>query len=195
MVRHGRASTPMDLLSYTWSDGQPSIFYLKESSRQSILTVFNWTDHITEHAIGVADLGIPVSAHCIVTDVLERKTPAQQASPAIHIQLPPHSVRVLKIVDQDVPVQPPVVTVNDPATGNAGDSLGFSAQQTSGDPVLSYRWDFGDGVQMEGLRVSHDWTQPGDCEVVPHKRALSSSITAVDAPNRNRLTTFQSLES
>jgi alpha-galactosidase len=165
MVLLGHASTPVDLLSYASSDGQPSIFYLKESSRQSILTVFNWTEHSTDHSIRVADLGIPASAHCIVTDVLENKAPAQQASPAIHIQLPPHSVRILKIVDQNVMEQPPVVRVNGPSTGNAGDSLAFSAQQTSGAPALSYRWDFGDGVQLEGSRVSHAWTQPGDYEV------------------------------
>ena len=175
MVRLGHASIPIDLLSYSPSDGQPSIFYLKESNRQSILTVFNWTEHSTDHDIRLADLGIPASAHCIVTDVLESKAPAQQASPAIHIQLPAHSVRVLKIVDQNAPVQPAVVKINGPSTGNAGDSLAFSAQQAGGTPVLTYRWDFGDGVQMEGPRVSHAWTQPGDYEVHLSSSGLDQS--------------------
>ena len=44
MARLGRASVPVDLLSYSEKDRQPSIFLLQETPRQSILTVFNWTD-------------------------------------------------------------------------------------------------------------------------------------------------------
>ena len=44
MVRLGRSSIPLDLMSYLPEDRQPSIFFLKESSRQSILTIFNWTE-------------------------------------------------------------------------------------------------------------------------------------------------------
>jgi alpha-galactosidase len=41
MAKIGRASTPVDLLTYEPGDEQPSIFLLKESRRHSILTVFN----------------------------------------------------------------------------------------------------------------------------------------------------------
>jgi len=42
MARLGRSSTPTDLMTYAASDVQPSIFLLKEDTRQSMLTVFNW---------------------------------------------------------------------------------------------------------------------------------------------------------
>jgi PKD repeat protein len=40
--------------------------------------------------------------------------------------------------------------------------LPFSALPAGGEPVVLVRWDFGDGVQTEGARVQHAWTQPGD---------------------------------
>ncbi len=43
MAKIGRASTPLDLMTYEPEDEQPSIFFLQESPRQAILTVFNWT--------------------------------------------------------------------------------------------------------------------------------------------------------
>ncbi len=43
MPKLGRASTPLDLMSYSPEDEMPSTFLLRESKRQSILTVFNWT--------------------------------------------------------------------------------------------------------------------------------------------------------
>src|SRR5271156_1338790 len=58
MARLGRASVPTDLLSYSEKDRQPSIFLLQESPRQSILTVFNWTDAERSRAIDLAALGL-----------------------------------------------------------------------------------------------------------------------------------------
>ena len=49
MVRLGRAAKPIDLMNFAPSDGQPSIFHLQESSRQSILAVFNWTEQKRDH--------------------------------------------------------------------------------------------------------------------------------------------------
>ncbi len=47
MAKAGRASTPVDLMTYEPEDGQPTIFLLRQSPRQSMLTVFNWTDCAT----------------------------------------------------------------------------------------------------------------------------------------------------
>ena len=41
MSKVGRASTPVDLMTYEPEDAQPSIFILWEDQRQAILTVFN----------------------------------------------------------------------------------------------------------------------------------------------------------
>lgn len=38
MAKMGRASTPLDLMTYEPEDEQPSIFFLQESPRQAILT-------------------------------------------------------------------------------------------------------------------------------------------------------------
>jgi alpha-galactosidase len=165
MIRLGRASKPIDLMSYSSADTQPSIFYLKESGRQSILTVFNWSEQKTEHAIRLADLGLPAGGHFVFSDVLESKAPAQSMSAEIHIELPPHSVRVLKIINGDVAAHPPAVKADHPPAGHSGDGLVFSAQETGDDPVLKYSWNFGDGVELEGARVSHTWTEPGDYEM------------------------------
>ena len=65
MARLGRSSTPMDLMTYSKEDEQPSIFLLKESERQSILTIFNWTEHARTHALKLAELGLqPHRRYC-----------------------------------------------------------------------------------------------------------------------------------
>ena len=63
MVKLGKASLPIDLMSYAAADQQPSIFYLRESDRQSILTVFNWTDGPRTHTVRLADLGLAAIRH------------------------------------------------------------------------------------------------------------------------------------
>lgn len=183
MIRLGRASKPIDLMSYAASDEQPSIFYLEESNRQGILTVFNWTEKSSEHAIRFADLGIAADSHCAVFDVLDNHAPPSEVSAEIRLSLPPHSVRVLRIVNNNESVHHPVIHMDQPAAGKAGESLVFSAQQTSGDPVLSYKWKFGDGTESEGARVSHVWTEPGDYEV----ELSTASIDSVDGTQAYRI--------
>ncbi len=43
--------------------------------------------------------------------------------------------------------------------------MDFSVRETSGTPVLSCHWDFGDGVALDGKQVKHAWTKPGDYAV------------------------------
>ena len=63
MPKVGRASTPVDLMSYEPEDEQPSIFFLPEGPRQSILTVFNWTSTTRSHTVKLADLGLSDRPH------------------------------------------------------------------------------------------------------------------------------------
>lgn len=79
MAKLGRASTPIDLLSYRPEDEQPSIFFLKESVRQSILTVFNWTREARSHTLTFADLGLP-AGHTFKADNVLRPASAVHAS-------------------------------------------------------------------------------------------------------------------
>jgi alpha-galactosidase len=68
MVRLGRASTPIDLLSYAPEDQQPSVFLLEENARQAMLTVFNWTEESHTRVINLAQLGL--KGHYTAVDVL-----------------------------------------------------------------------------------------------------------------------------
>ena len=78
---------------------------------------------------------------------------------------PPHSVRMLKIIDTHIPAVAPLFSTDHPSTANAGATLGFAAHSRGGDPALSYRWDFGDGVNQEGSEVNHAYTGPGEYDV------------------------------
>src|SRR6185437_14650494 len=73
MARLGRSSIPVDLMSYLPEDEQPSIFLLKESGRQSILTIFNWTDNSRTHTISLASLGLSGKGPYSITEVLDKK--------------------------------------------------------------------------------------------------------------------------
>lgn len=177
MVRLGRASVPIDLMDYSEQDSQPSIFLLKESPRQNILTIFNWTERSIDHTIQMASLGLAPSGHVDVLDVLENKEIDQPSAGTIKVSIQPHSVTVLKLIDRDVPVSAPAIAVTHAAGGSAGETLTFSAQCTEGDPVVSYKWNFGDGVESEGDRTSHAWTEPGDYEVHLVAKGLSGQDT------------------
>ena len=72
MAKLGRASAPIDLMTYAPSDQQPSVFLLKESARQAMLTVFNWTEKPRTRAINLAQLGLKESSNYKMVDVLRR---------------------------------------------------------------------------------------------------------------------------
>jgi len=188
MARLGRASVPLDLMSFAPEDGMPSIFLLNESKRQVILTVFNWTEKQSEHGFDLSgDLGLAWQGHNQVFDVFDSTTPAENNADRIGLQIPPHSVKVLKIIDTSTPVAAPSIRVRIPDTGEAGVPLSFSAEaDPAGVPVLHDRWDFGDGTSDDGVTVIHTYTRAGDFTVrlvanglddVPLERSSSLKIT------------------
>ena len=181
MVRLGHSSTPLDLMSYLPEDRQPSIFFLKESSRQSILTIFNWTDKARTHTATLASLGLSAAGSYSVAGVLDRKQSSISATKPLVVSQPPHSVRVLKIIDTAIPARPPVVHANHPSAAKAGETVSFSATiSNSSDPVLSYQWDFGDGVSLKGFKVTHAYTHEGSYAVKLTALGLDG-LTAVDS--------------
>jgi alpha-galactosidase len=167
MARLGRASRPLDLMSYTPADSMPSIFLLQESKRQAILTVFNWTDKQTEHRLDlVRDLGLQWHGHNQIVDVFSADASAGSNLDTITIQLPPHSAKVLNIVDTSIPRSAPNVSIHIPDAAEAGKNVQFSAEaDPAGVPALAYRWDFGDGTTATGANVSHSYTRPADFTV------------------------------
>lgn len=159
MVRLGRAATPVDLMTYLPEDEQPSIFFLKEDGRQSVLTIFNWTEHARTHAIKLADFGLKGKGPYTVFDILDKKKISISPSNSLVVSQPLHSVRVLKIVDTGIAAKAPVVQAQHPSTAKTGETVEFSANlATPETAVVSYRWDFGDGVILEGAKVSHAYT-------------------------------------
>jgi alpha-galactosidase len=161
MIRLGKASVPVDLMNFTAADEEPSIFFLKEDSRQSILTVFNWSDKERDHSVALAMAGLPSSGKYVVTDVLNVKDVPTLNAGVLTLHQAPHSVRVLKIIDTQIPEGRPEVLADHPSEGKTGATLMFSAQSKGEDPVLSYDWDFGDGVTLQGSKVNHAYTEPG----------------------------------
>src|SRR5262249_44263547 len=58
MVKLGHSAKPLDLMSYLPGDKQPSLFFLREDARQSMLAVFNWTKQTRSHALPLVHLGL-----------------------------------------------------------------------------------------------------------------------------------------
>ncbi len=164
MAQAGRASTPVDLMTYDPEDGQPSLFFLRQSPRQSILTVFNWTDHRRSRSLRLTDLGLPASSTMVATGVLDSNAAFALEGGTIRIdnQLPQSAV-VIKLVDSAVAKAAPTVTARIPSQSKVGETINFSAQaDPDGVPALHYHWDFGDGTISEGSKVSHCYTRAAD---------------------------------
>jgi alpha-galactosidase len=161
MAKAGRASVPVDLMTYQPEDGQPSIFLLRQSPRQSILTVFNWTDAPRSHSFDLAGLGIPASSTLVATAVMDSSTSITLERDAIRLQnQPPQSAMVIKLVETAVAKTAPTVKAQVPSLSKAGETITFSAQADPGGvPALRYHWDFGDGTASDGLQVSHCYTR------------------------------------
>ena len=167
MAKIGRASTPVDLMTYQPEDEQPSIFFLREGQRQAILTVFNWSNTPSSHNLKLADLGLPADHTFAATDVMNQSEPVALAGVSVRIEnQPPQSVRVIKIIDTSVAKAPPTVTARVPSEAKAGETIHLSAQaDPSGVPAVSYRWNFDDGTSADGPESSHAYTRAGDFAV------------------------------
>jgi len=167
MAKIGRVSTPVDLMTYDPEDQQPSIFFLQESPRQSILTVFNWTENSRSHALRLADLGLIADHSFRALDVLNPNASVtlQAGTVRIHNQLP-ESVRVIKLIDDNVAPSAPSVKAPVPSTANAGETIHLTAQTDNASvPALGYHWDFGDGVSASGQKVTHAYTRAAHFDI------------------------------
>ncbi len=181
MVHLSRASIPEDLMSYAPEEGQPSTFFLREDATQSMLTVFNWTDRPRTRTIALADLGLTAEANYSVAEIFSdaRAEPARRG--AISLTLPPHSVRMLKIAALALAPAPLQFSARIPSTAPAGADLPFAAEASSPEPVLSFHWEFGDGVSADGAAVGHAFTHAGNYVV---------SVTATGLNGRTAGQTF-----
>jgi len=160
MAKIGRASTPLDLMTYEPEDEQPSIFFLQESPHQAILTVFNWTKTSRSHVLRLADLGLAAEHPFTASDVLNQSAPVTLVGGTVQIDdQVPESVRVIKLVDSSVSPSAPTVKAQVPSVANVGETIHFSAQTGAASvSAVEYRWDFGDGTSANGAKVSHAYT-------------------------------------
>jgi len=169
MAKVGRASTPLDLMTYEPEDEQPSIFFLREDRRQAMLTVFNWTDTVRSHTLRLADLGLPAGHTFAATDVLNHNETVTLGGGAVRLEnQPPQSVRVIKLIDKSVAAAAPTVTAQVPAAANTGETITLSAlsalsarAEAGGVPAVAYHWDLGDGTSADSPKVSHAYTSAG----------------------------------
>jgi alpha-galactosidase len=173
MVQLGRSSTPIDLMNYREQDQQPTTFFLKESPRQGILTVFNWTKQPVDRTIPLQQLDLSTTTQYSVSDVLEKKDLPAPAGGEVQLTIPPESVRMVKFIDSSVTLADPEIRIDAPSSGAAGATIDLSAEQTGGDPVVAWTWTFGDGVTASGRRATHAWTEPGDYPVTVTARGLN----------------------
>ena len=188
MAKVGRASTPLDLMSYDPDDEQPSIFFLRESPHQAILTIFNWKKTSRSHTVKLVDLGLPAEHTFTAMDVLNQNAPVAVASGALQIENQlPESVHVIKIINSNMAPSAPSVTAKVPSAANAGETVSFSAQtEATGVPAVEYRWEFGDGTSARGPKASHTYTRAMDFTIrltvdgvdgVPSVQSFSIKVT------------------
>ena len=200
MARLGKASVPLDLMTYRPEDQMPSVFLLQESRRQAILAVFNWTEKEVKHDIAMADLPLAVRGPNQVFDVFATNQPPSSNLNVIPLQLAPRSVRVFRIVQTSLPPAVPGVQVHASKNAEVGQAIQFSAEaDASGVSALAYHWNFGDGTNSEGAAVSHTFTRAGQFEVhllaegiegLPFESTFSVTVSGeIDTrftPSRNR---------
>ena len=196
MARYGHAARPLDLMSYAPEDEIPSVYLLRESKRQSMLAVFNWTKKERKRDLSFSDLGL--AANSSVSDVLASGAPVAVASASLSLVLPPRSVRMLKIVDPSIAASAPSVSVQAAEKIETGKPAAFSAQNSAeGVPALAYHWDFGDGTSVDGAAVTHSFTHTGSFPVhlkvegiegVPFEKTFPVSVSgAIDVIFRPEL--------
>jgi alpha-galactosidase len=167
MAKLGRASLPVDLLTYRSEDEQPSIFLLREDVRQAMLAVFNWTEGPRSHTFNFPQLNLPAGHTYQLYDALNHDRPVALNNRTIQLDgQPAHSVRLIKIIDTSIAAAAPSVTATVPANAKANEQLLFSGSAAKdGVPALAYHWDFGDGVTDEGARLTHAYTNTGSYNV------------------------------
>ncbi len=167
MAKLGRAALPLDLLTYTDKDEQPSVFLLREDQRQSILTVFNWTEQPSSRTFTLSDLKLPAGHSYKILDVFAQEQPLAINKEALLLDNQPgHSVKVIKIIDTSIPMAAPSIALQVPSQAKVGEEIGFSCTiSKDGTPALAYHWDFGDGVVTDGATLTHAYTAAGNYKV------------------------------
>jgi alpha-galactosidase len=167
MVKLGQAAVPLDLMTYSDKDAQPSVFLLRQDQRQSMLAVFNWTERPSSHTFTVAALKLTAGHPYKLVDSFAADQPLAMEGEMLHLDnQPAHSVKLIKIVDASIPAAAPSIVFQVPTQAKIGEEIAFSSTASKdGTPALGNRWDFGDGVVANGAILSHAYTAAGNYTV------------------------------
>lgn len=168
MNRLGRAAVPIDLMTFRPEDEEPSVYFLREDARQSMLAVFNWSDRPLSHTLTLSGLELPVSHPFQAYDVLDQDRPIAIEAGVLKLEdQPSRSVRLIKLVDDSIPAGAPEVKAQVPSSATAGKDIRLSASaEDSPVPAIFYHWNFGDGTETTtGADVSHAYTVAGTYSV------------------------------
>ena len=167
MVRLGQAAVPLDLMSYADKDEQPSVFLLREDQRQSILAIFNWTERPSSHVFTLSDLKLTAGHSYKLVDSFAPNQPLTMDDETLRLDnQPPHSVKLVKIIDASIPAAAPSIAFKVPTQARIGEEIAFSSiASKDGVPALAYHWDFGDGVVADGAILTHAYTAAGNYTV------------------------------
>ena len=179
MAKLGRASKPLDLMTYRPEDEQPSIFLLHEDERQSMLAVFNWTEQPRSHAFTFAALDLPSGHAYHLYDALNEDQPLALNGETIRLEnQSAHSVKLIKIIDESKPGAAPMITFEAPIGVKVREDVVFSVKAAEdGVPALAYHWDFGDGITADGSSQNHTFTLAGTYKV----RLVAEGVDGIPA--------------
>ncbi|MGB8064078.1 MAG: PKD domain-containing protein [Candidatus Sulfotelmatobacter sp.] len=167
MVKLGQVAVPLDLMTYTDQDEQPSVFLLREDERQSMLAVFNWTEQPRSHTFTLSDLNLTAGHSYTLRDAFAPDQPLAMTRETLRLDdQPAHSVKLVKIIDTLIPVAAPSIVFQVPTQAKIGEEITFSSiVSKDGVPALAYHWDFGDGVVADGAILTHAYTAAGNYTV------------------------------
>ncbi len=84
----------------------------------------------------------------------------------VNAPAPPPEPPVVEPPIVEPPAQPPQAVIHGPDRGLVGDELVFDGGFSSGSsPIVSFAWDFGDGVAASGMGAIHTYGAPGAYQV------------------------------
>jgi alpha-galactosidase len=188
IAKLGRAAVPVDLLSYSAEDKQPSVLLLNEDKRQAMLAVFNWTDQTRSHRFALSELSFSAGHPYELYDVLNGNERIALEGETFRLDNQPgRSVKLIKIIDGSISAEAPSITLHTPEQAKIGETIHYSAQAASdGVPATDYLWDFGDGIAVRGSSVAHAYTREGKYEVrlrangvdgIPAEKSVSLTVS------------------
>ncbi len=182
MARYAHSARPVDLMSYAPEDELPSVFLLRESKRQSILAVFNWTEKERKRELKLSDLGL-TGGHYELLDVFDSDSRIAGDASSLTLSLVPQSVRMVKIIDASVPAAKPDFKTRIPGEIEAGKTVAFSAEAPDDQaPILAYHWNFGDGTSADGISVHHTFTHAASYSIHLRAEGIEGSSFEKDYP-------------